>query len=525
MEIWREVTDYVNPYRGRYSVSNRNLRGTSMKKILDSTPARAQRILSAGLMSGMTSPARPWFGLTVPNPELAKRAQVKTWCYRTAGIMRRIFSKSNTYRALHVIYDELGLFGTAAAIISSHFENIIHMFPLTAGEYCIAGDEFGCIDTLYREFQMSVKAIAEMFGMDAPSYIRNSYDNGNWDSMYTVLHAIEPRKHRDCGSPKNTDMPFKSVYLMPGGEVLRESGYKRFPAVAPRWDVLDDYGISPAMTALPDIKQLQLEQLRKAQGIDQQNNPTRILPSSMKNAGSSLLPGGVLFANPAENQVIRSAYAIQPDLNGLLADIADIRQRISSAFYTDLFMMFEGNTQTMTATEVSERQSEKMLVLGPVLERLDNELLSPLIEATYEKMVQAGAVPPLPDELNGQEVIIEYTSVLAQAQKATMANSQTRFVQSLGVMAQLKPEVVDKFDADAAADDLADSLGINPECIVSGKDVAVIRQQRQQAQQQQQQLAAAQAAVSSAKEASEINPSSLNDIMSQLSGYGGMQGE
>lgn len=524
LSIWQDVTDYVNPYRGRYFVTNRNLRGTNSKKILDSTPARAQRILSAGLMSGMTSPARPWFGLTTADPDLAKNMQVKAWCYDVATIMRRVFSKSNIYRVLHTIYDELGLFGTGPAIITGHYDNIIHGYPLTAGEYCIATDMYGVVDTLYREFQMTVKSLVDMFGNACPQNVMNQYNTGNFDALHTVIHAIEPRTERNVNSLKNTDMPWRSVYIMASGEVLRESGFKRFPVLAPRWDVMDDYGISPSMFALPDIKQLQIEQLRKGQGIDQQNNPTRLIPASLKNAGVNLLPGGVIYANPAEMAAVRSAYEIRPDLSGLLSDIMDVRERINSSFYTDLFMMFDQQTQTMTATEVAERQSEKMLMLGPVLERLDNELLSPLIEMTFDKMLEAGLVPPLPDELHNQEIIIEYTSVLAQAQKMTSANSQTRFINSLGAIAQMKPDVLDKFDADAAVDDLADSLGVNPKTIVSGRDVAIIRQQRAEQQAQQQVMAQQAAQAQTAKELSQVDTQNLGEIMQGLQGYGGMNG-
>ena len=524
LSIWQDVTDYVNPYRGRYFVTNRNLRGTNSKKILDSTPARAQRILSAGLMSGMTSPARPWFGLTTADPDLAKNMQVKAWCYDVATIMRRVFSKSNIYRVLHTIYDELGLFGTGPAILTGHYDNIIHGYPLTAGEYCIATDMYGVVDTLYREFQMTVKSLVDMFGNACPQNVMNQYNTGNFDALHTVIQAIEPRTERNVNSMKNTDMPWRSVYIMASGEVLRESGFKRFPVLAPRWDVMDDYGISPSMFALPDIKQLQIEQLRKGQGIDQQNNPTRLIPASLKNAGVNLLPGGVIYANPAEMAAVRSAYEIRPDLSGLLADIMDVRERIHSSFYTDLFMMFDQQNNTMTATEVAERQSEKMLMLGPVLERLDNELLSPLIEMTFDKMAEAGIVPPLPDELHGQEIIIEYTSVLAQAQKMTSANSQNRFINSLGTIAQMKPEVLDKFDADAAVDDLADALGVNPKTIVSGRDVAIIRQQRAEQQAQQQAMMQQAEQAQTAKNLSQVDTQTLGEIMQGLQGYGGMNG-
>ena len=525
MQIWQDVTDFVNPYRGRYNVANRNLRGTSAKKIYDSTPAGMQSTLSAGLMSGMTSPARPWFGLTTADPDLAKNYEVKNWCHETTERMRSVFRKSNIYRVLHTMYDELALFGTAATVIDNHHENVIHGFPLTAGEYCIAVDVYSNVDTLYREFQLTARSVVNRFGIEnCPTHIVSAYEKGDFDTMFNIVHAIEPRHDRDVTSISAKDMPYRSVYITDTGHLLSESGYTRFPVLAPRWNVMDDYGISPAMMALPDIRQLQHEQLRKAQGIDQQNNPTRILPATLKNAGSSLLPGGIIYANPQEMAGIRSAFDIRPDITGLREDIAEVTARIATAFYTDLFRMFEQRDSQMTATEVAERQSEKMLMLGPVLERLDNELLSPLIEMTFEKMLKAGRVPALPDALNGQEIVIEYTSVLAQAQKQTAANSQARFLNTLGVIAQLKPDVLDKFDADAAVDDLADSYGVNPKTIVSSEDVALIRQQRAQAEQQQQQMMQQAAQAQQMKDLSQVNTQTLGEILQGYQGYGDLYG-
>jgi hypothetical protein len=103
--------------------------------------------------------------------------------------------------------------------------------------------------------------------------VRNLYDRGQYDDWITIVHAIEPRMDRDYGKLDNKNMPWSSCYFElegPKDKFLRESGYKRFPALAPRWQVTgqDIYGSSPAMEALGDIKQLQHQQLRKAQGID-----------------------------------------------------------------------------------------------------------------------------------------------------------------------------------------------------------------------------------------------------------------
>jgi hypothetical protein len=176
----------------------------------------------------------------------------------------------------------------------------------------------------------------------------------------------------------------------------------------------------------------------------------------------------------------------------------------------------------MTATEVAERHEEKLLMLGPVLERLHNELLDPLIEMTFDHMVAAGIVPPPPEELQGSDINVEFVSMLAQAQRAVGTNSIDRFVGNLGAVAQFKPDVLDKFDSDKWADAYSDMLGIDPELIVADDKVALVRQQRQQAAQAQQQMAMVQQGADTAKNlaaAKTDQPSALTNVIDMFSGY------
>lgn len=322
-------------------------------------------------------------------------------------------------------------------------------------------------------------------------------------------------------------MPWGSYYFEIGGDhdkFLRESGYKQFPAIVPRWALAggDIYGNSPGMEALGDIKQLQHEQLRKAQGIDYQTKPPLQVPTSMKNRDIEMLPGGITYVD-GTSQSIKTAFDVQLNLQYLLADIQDCRERVRGSFYADLFLMLANATDTrMTATEVAERHEEKLLMLGPVLERLHNELLNPLIDITFTHMVEAGLIPPAPPELQGMELSVEFVSMLAQAQRAIGTNSVDRFVGNLGAVAQFKPDVLDKFDADQWADSYSDMLGIDPKLIVAGEQVAVIRQARNQAQAAQAQAAAMQQQADTAKSLSQADTSGQNgltDIMNMFSGY------
>ena len=527
---WEEISTYILPRNGRYFASDRNKGTRKHNNIYDSTGTHALRVLGAGMMAGATSPARPWFTLATSDPEINKYQPVRIWLSDVTRLMQAIFQKSNTYRALHSIYEELGAFGTASSIVLPSFQNVIHHYPVTIGEYAIATDYQGNVCTIYREFDKTVSELVKEFGYkNCSSTVQNMYDRGNLDQWVTIIHAIEPRDDRDSRKRDSKNMPWKSCYFESGcqdDKLLRESGFNSFPALVPRWVVTggDIYGNSPGMEALGDIKQLQHEQLRKAQGIDYQTNPPLQVPTSMANRDIERLPGGITFVDGSSNG-IKTAFEVQLNLNHLLADIQDVRQRINSTFYADLFLMLASagaaNTR-MTATEVAERHEEKLLMLGPVMERLHNELLSPLINMTFDRIVEAGILPPPPAELQGIDLNIEFISVLAQAQKAVGTNSVDRLVGNLGAVAQFKPDVLDKFDADQWVDAYSDMLGVDPRLILANDQVAVIREARAKAQAAQAQSEAMLQQSQTAKNlagADTGGQNALTDITGGLMGY------
>ena len=527
---WQEITTYLLPRNGRYFEQDRNKGHRRHNSIYDNTGTRALRTLGAGMMAGATSPARPWFRLGTADPDLNKYPPVQSWLADTTERMQLVFTRSNTYRTLHGIYEELGAFGTAGSIVLPDAKNAIHHYALTTGEYAIATDYQGRVNTLYREFQKTVSEVVREFGYNKCSTsVQNLYDRGSLDQWITIIHAIEPRddRERDFSKKDNLNMKYKSCYFEQGGEgeqVLRESGFKDFPAVVPRWGLAggDIYGNSPGMEALGDVKQLQHEQLRKAQSIDYQTKPPLQVPSYLKNRDVDSLPGGVTFVDGQQGK-IETAFAVNLNLQHLLADIQDVRSRINSSFYADLFLMLANATDTrMTATEVAERHEEKLLMLGPVLERLHNELLDPLIDNTFNRMIEAGLVPPAPEELQGMDLNVEFVSMLAQAQRAIGTNSVDRYTNSLGMVAQFKPDVLDKFDSDKWANAYGEMLGIDPDLIVPDKQVALIRQQRAEAQQAAAQREAQQQGIENAvklNNSKQTSDPSMMDMINQFSGY------
>lgn len=532
---WRNrymsLSENILPVSGRFLSDDRNRGDKDFNDIYDNRGTQALDTLSAGLMAGMTSPARPWFRLSTPDPDLMKYDPVKLWLHDVTRLMQGIFARSNTYRALHSIYEEIGLYGTAASLMVDDYKSIIHHHTMTAGEYRLATDYKGNVNTMYRTFQKTVAELVKEFGIaNCSQAVKNLFKTGSLDAYVKVIHLIEPREDRDHTMRDARNMPWRSVYFEAGSDspdqYLRESGFNDFRVLAPRWTTHggDAYGTSPGMRALGDIRQLRHQQLRKAQAIDNQVNPPLIMPTSAKNNMTDFLPGGVSYIDIANPGSVRSAFDVNLNLNYLLEDIRDVRERIDSVFYSDLFkMLANSDRRQMTATEVAERHEEKLLMLGPVLERQHNELLSPKIDMTFARMLEAGMLPPPPPELEGVELEVEFVSMLAQAQRAIGTNAIDRFVMTLGTIAQMgRPEVMDKLNADEVADAYGEMLGVDPHLITADKDVAIIRKSRADAQAAAQQAAMMESQAKSANLAAGADTSgknALTDAVDMFSGY------
>jgi hypothetical protein len=530
---WKDITDNLLPRSGRYFLEDRNEGTRRNTSIYDSTGGRALNVLAAGMMAGMSSPARKWFNLSLTDRDLTKFHPVKEWLEEAADVMRDLFSRSNTYRVLHGMYEEMGAFGTACSFILPDFKDFIRMYPQTVGEFWLAQSNRYVVDTIYREFQMQIGPLVQEYGMGAVSESTKSlWDRGMKDEWVTVLHCIQPRKDKNRDITKNdrTNKPWESIHIEVGQDdnlTLREGGFDSFPVLTPRWIVRggDVYGSDcPGMTALGDILQLQDNQLKKAKGIDYQADPPLQIPTALRGM-EDVLPGGSSYYDPAQpTGGIRSAFEVNLNLQHLLEDIVDIRGRINSAFFVDMFQMIssQDRIQPETAREIQEKHEEKLLILGPVLERNQNELLDPLIDNVFEYALAANLFPPPPEEMQGQEINVEYVSMLAQAQKSVGIGSIDRLLGQVGGMAQFNPAILDKLKADEIIDAYADMLGVAPSLIMANADVAILRKKRAAVQEKQANMAAVQQSAETMKTMSETETpeggNALDQITKQFSG-------
>lgn len=522
---WRELADFFLPRRYKWLITpNQQSRGSPINQhIIDSTGCLAARNLAAGLMSGKTSPSRPWFRLKIGRIDSTRTTPVSLWLAECERLLRLIFHESNFYNAMATFYTDLVIFGTAALLIYEDFENVINCYNPCAGEYYVDIDGKYRPVIFYREFTMTISALVDRFGLENCSdsvqrLYKDKRNGSNLTREIIVAHAIEPNDDgKNFGiSP---DFKFRECYWEFGGSTnpqsgppaqprfLETKGYHEQCAIVARWDLVsnDPYGRSVGMEALGDQKQLQLESRRKAQAIDKMVNPPLVADIQLKNSPASLLPGGMTYVTGGSTKGVKasidSIYDTKFPVSEIKEDLDEVRERLKKTFYNDLFQpLSQYETRSnITTVEIDQRKAESLIMLGPPFTRVDNEGLAPTIERVFAMAARAGIFPPPPEEIADMPMEIEFISLLNTAQDATEVASIERVFGFAGNIAGVDPEVMDGIDTDFALDKMSSLLQNDPRMIRSPEQREAIREARRKQQQALQQAEVADKMAAGAK--------------------------
>lgn len=531
---WQDIADHIRPRRSRSMREGQTstprdvtTRDREARKIINGSPMFASRTLRSGMQSGASSPARPWFKLTTPDPAMGENAEVKAWLTTVARRLGTIFARSNVYNNLHTGYGDLGDFGQYCMVIDEDFDNVINTHLFAHGEFCFATDEKGVVNTIYREFSMTVLQVVRKWGRNSVSKtVANLYDTGKWDARVQIVDAIEPNVQQVRGAPGAKGSPFLRVYFEQGNDadkLLSVHPLHEFPACCPRWEVGagEAYGFGPGLEALPDARALQYLERRKAVMIDKfATPPTQSFGSSSSQMRVNHRAGDHTFVPDAGAQGSMAGVRVLYEMSaqgqaGIEREIERTENRIARAYYQDIFMMLaESDRRQITAREIDERREEKLLQLGPVVERVHGEALEPLVTRTFNIMMRARGpqgqmmVPEPPKILQGMDLKVTFISMLAQAQRAVAVGGIERLASIVGSLSGAYPSVLDKFDADQAVDEYADAIGTPTGIVVADDQVEKIRADKAKQAQGQ---AAAQMAMQGADTAKVLADTTVSD--------------
>ncbi len=513
-----EIAKFLQPRRQKFNTSDTSQNFVN-SSIIDPSATLAMRVAMGGMYSGITNPTTQWIRLSVSDKDLNKSYAVRSYLDQCAQMIMYMLAKTNFYNVAPTAFIDILAYSTTSVGIEKDEKTVLRFYPNPVGSYRLANGPRLNVSTHGKKRMWTAAQMIERFGKDNVSdAVKHAYNGKNYQSKFEVRHLVFDNPDYIPTAFDSTHKPYCSLWYEPiegSDKILHRGGFDEFPFLTPRWEVLgsDVYGsFGPGMLALGSIKGLQVDQRNKHTANALQIKPPMVGPASLRNNGASLVPGGLTFVDSVQGvQGFVPAYQTNFSTQEVLLSIEDTRQIIDQAFFKDLFLaIIDVNKSGVTATEILQRKEEKMLMLGPVLSRFDEEFLDPTVTLAYSELDRRGMLPEVPDELQGQEINIEYMGMLHQAQKAIGVSSIERTLGFIGNLAGVAPQVMDKINVDAAVDIYTDITGTTPEILNSDEVVLQIRDQKARAQQAEQFAAMAPAAQQIAQGAELLSNTDVN---------------
>ena len=486
---WQEIADFIVPRKA--DITKKRTAGDKRTELIfDGTAIHAAELMSASLHGMLTNAATPWFSLRYENDELNGDDEAKEWLEGATDVMYQHLHRSNFQEQIHELYSDLVTFGTSIIFIEDNDKDGLRFSTRHIAECYVSEDQHGRVDTVYRKYKTTARAAIRQFGEANVTQRISKMSKDDPYNTVELLHVVMPREDRNPQKRNTTNKPFASIYLDPTDKkVIGESGYDEFPYCVPRFLKASfeiGYGRSPAMTALPDTKMVNKMSEIVINASQLQIHPPLMVPDDGFMLPVRTTPGGLNFYRSGTRDRIEP---LNIGANNPVGEnqLEQRRQAIRAAFYVDQLIL--GTGQQMTATEVIQRTEEKMRLLGPVLGRLQAELLQPLIDRSFAILSRQKKFQPAPAQLRAGNIDIEYVSPLAKAQRSGDVQAILQMLEFLMPLTNIDQSVLDYLDIDGLAKHIIKTTG-TPATVVRGEgEVSDIRENRaaQMAQQAEMQ--------------------------------------
>lgn len=478
---WDEVINYIFPRRGTVTGQMADGQKTSFR-LLDNTGVQSNELLAGMLHSLLTNPDVFWFEFTTGDVTLDNKDAVRKWFQQVIRQLHSTLNNSNFQTEVAEMYLDLTSLGTGCQHIEESDEEIVRFMTYFVKDYYIGEDYHGRVSELDRCWKWPVSQLVAKWGKDKiPPRLFEAYMKGK-DDPVEIIHTVYPSYISD--PEKGDDEQWLTQYVLPEHDYEIEQGkFDSFPYVVPRWGKAsgETWGRSPGMNALPEMKVLNKMNETMLIGAQKVVDPPVqlpddgfILPFITKPGGINYYRSGTDIAKPVFNDT-RIDFGFQA--------MEDRRQRVRDAFYVDQLKLRQGGPM-MTATEVLQRTEEAMRLLGPMLGRMHQEYLKPMVERVYKIMLKRGKLPPVPQELVNVRLDVKYSSLIAKAQRMSDIQNISRTLETIAPFLQIDPRAADNFNVDNIVRIVASNLGFPQEAIRDAQEVIDKREQEAQARQQ-----------------------------------------
>jgi len=504
--LWNELSEFLlNNQSGLFlgsasAASDSNISSMPGSKrtgrVFSSVGMQAAQDLAAAFQGTLTNPATVWSNIRLTEDDLNNNGEVVSWIEDCNKKMHRKFSDSNLYNELGKAYQSFVVLANLAILQETGDDNEFVFTSVHLSQLAWAENKNGLVDTVFRKITLSAKQCMERWGdKNHPSVIKCFEKEPNKE--FDILHAIFPRDKKSVkkGLTEGKHRPIASIYIdITHNLELEDNGYYEMPIYSARWGLMpgERYGRGPGHLALPDVRTLNTLTQRGLEARALQVRPPMFANNRDIIGPLDLRPGAM---NVVVNHTGFKEFVTQANTPAEHQEKQDLKDSIRSIFFLDkLLLPPRTETGEMTAFEVSQRVEQMQRVLGPVLSRLDHELLSPLIIRSFKAMLRDGEFLPTPQVLllRGIDIDISFVNQLARAQQIQDVNVIQQWAQAVMGIAQARPEILDNLNVDGIAKHIAKVLGV-PEIAIENDDtMEATRQARQQQQQAAAGLAAAE---------------------------------
>lgn len=518
---WAELSRYFSPRTARIKGRQDNRGNVLNRHLINEKAVFAKRDLASMLSWGITNPSQRWRQLAIPDITLSEDGAVADWLHVTNERMNITLGQSNFYHVMTQMYDDVIVYGTAACLMEDDADDLFRFVPFAVGSYSLADDEKMHVTAFSRTLWMTVRQIMARFGMDAHGEedhytfskpLLDAIKDKAWETRIEVVQLVYPNPEYD-GVRKTPDYKaYASCYYEAGAHpkdiryaFLAKEGYDEWPLLVFRWRRVADevYGIdAPGMQVLGTNKSLQQVESKGLKLLDKAVDPPIVGPD-MGPRRPSMLPGDYNAVTDRDKQM-RAIHDV--NLAGLAAldkKQAVMEARVDEAFYTNLMLFVSNATDRgdRTAREVDEISDEKYLVLGTVLESF-NETLKQLTDRQFAMMLRAGMVPEPPEAIEGATLRVEYTSIMAQAQKSVGLTSLKDFAYTVAALAKETADtrILRKVDLPQWVDEFARRSSIPPNIVISDEDFEAAEAALAEQQQEERRVALAEQEAAAAKD-------------------------
>ena len=491
IDYWKMYAAKVNPTMADWDEDSApgQKAPPDKKDTYDNTAQKASDIFANGMQSAAFGRTVPWIATKPEDRELSEDKESAKWLQKCDRTLALELARTTFYEEGRAFTRSAADFGTAVLFRDFNEARAMPVYHAQHLKRClIAENEFGEVDTLFRDFWLSPFEAASFFGRDnLPETVKRELDDKR-TTKRRYLQFIFPKDKYDLDlGARNDGKEHYSLYAseLDGITPIMEGGYESRPFYVWRWARSlegDVWGVdSPGMVEYSNILQANSQKKDFGRLIQLAARPPIKATEGMQAQGVRLEPNAKHFLRAGDDF---APVAITGPLDGILASMEDLRKSIRESYYADFFLTMTANLERVkTATEATYIKGEQAAMLAAMSGRMTVEFLEPAVEDEFALCLRYGKLPAVPKKLQGQRIRVDLISPLAQLQKRYMMLNETdEFMGRILQVAQVDQGIMDKVDMDAYADTIAEAYNQDRRVVRDIMDVQRIRSAREKAQ-------------------------------------------